>query len=206
MRPCKLSFVENAASLVGKKGRTTVFQDGILEGFRPNFKSIGKDCDRYSDELVKLIDLEEIETRDYIQLSGKGSLWIEYQYIEQGLLDLVEAHVRSVVTGRDFYGQLFENTRSILGRLIECSEDERVCRLYRAAIEHRLKALKAEAALRDRSKSNRQARTSSAKWIEHYLPSVRKMIQDYEAILIRSARVDPELLEFQRSLQEIEYP
>lgn len=181
-----------------------MLHDGLLKGFSLNFKSIQKDCDRYSDELVKLIEVEAIEAQDYVQLSGKGSLWIAYQYIEQGLLDLVEAHVRSQVTSRDFYGPLFENTRSTLARLIECSEYERVCKLYRAAIEHRLKALKAEAAIRDRPKSSRQARTSSAKWVKAVHPTVRKMTQDYEAILASKANFDPELLVFQRSLQAIE--
>lgn len=192
--------------MVRKMVKTTMLQDGILVGFSPNFKSIKKDCDRYSDELVKLIEFEEIEAQDYVQLSGKGSLWIAYQYIEQGLLDLVEAYVRSHVTSRDFYGPLFENTRSILARLIEYSEDECVCRLYRAAIEHRLKALKSEAAIGDRSKYDRQTWESSAKWVRRVLPAVNRMIQDYEALLISSARVDPELLTFQRSLQAIKNP
>lgn len=183
-----------------------MFQDGILEGFGPNFKSVQKDCDRYSNKLTELIEMDEIEARDYIQLSGKGSLWIAYQYIEHGFLDLVEAHVRSQVTCRDFYGPLFENTSSILARLTECSEDERVCRLYRAAIQHRLKALKAEAATRDRPKSSRQARTTSAKWVKTVLPPLRRMIQDYEALLASKASLDPELLVFQRSLQAIQNP
>jgi hypothetical protein len=181
-----------------------MINDGVLAGFSPNFKSIQKDCDRYSDELFKLIEVATIETRDYIQLSGKGSLWIVYQYIEQGHLDLVEAHVRGQVTSRDFYGPLHENTRLTLARLRERSQDERVCRLYRAAIEHRLKALKSEAAIRDRPKSDRQARTSSAKWVKSILPTVKKMTQDYEAMLAHRAGTDPELLVFQRSLQEIE--
>lgn len=181
-----------------------MLQDGILEGFRPSFKSIRKDCDRYSGELVKLIELEAIEAREYIQLSGKGSLWIAYQYIEQGYLDLVEEHVRSDVTSRDFYGPLFENTRSILARLIKYSEVERVCGLYRAAIEHRLKALRDEAKTRDRPTSSGQARASSAKWVRHYLPAVKKMLQDYEAILASNASSDPELLVFQRSLRAID--
>lgn len=183
-----------------------MLHDGIIEGFIPNFKSIQKDCDRYSDELVKLIEVQAIEARDYIQLSGKGALWIVYQYIEQGLLDLVEAHVRSQVTSRDFYGPLFENTRSTLARLIECSEDKRVFKLYCAAIEHRLKALKAEAAMRDRPNSDSRARTSSAKWVKAILPAVKKMTQDYEAILASKGSVDPKLLVFQQSLHAIENP
>jgi len=183
-----------------------MLHDGLLEGFRPNFKSIKKDCDRYSDELVKLIELDEIEAQDYVHLSGKGSLWIAEQYIEQGLLDLVESHLRSHVTSRDFYGPLFENTRSILACLLEYSEHERVCKLYRAAIDHRLKALQAEAAIRDRPKSSTQARTSSAKWVKAVLPTTKKMIKDYEAILASKASIDPELLVFRRTVHAIENP
>lgn len=185
-------------------GSKTMLQDGILKGFLPGFKSIEKDCDRYSDQLVERIELGKIETRDYIQLSGKGSLWIVFQYIDKGLLDLVQAHVSRHVTSRDFYGPLAENTRSILARLLECSEDDRVFKTYRAAIGHRLKALKAEAALRDRPSVDRQARTSSAKWIKTVLPPVKKMIRDYEILLASRDSVDPELLIFQQSLQEIE--
>lgn len=199
-------FVENVTSVARETDSIIMLQDGILAGFSPDFKSIQKDCDRYSDELVKMIEVQAVETQDYIQLSGKGALWVTYQYIEQGLLDLVEAHVRRQVTSRDFYGPLFENTHSTLARLIECSEDERVYNLYCAAIEHRLEALKAEAAIRDRPKSDSQARTSSAKWIAAVLPAVKKMTQDYEAILARKTRVDPKLLVFQQSLQEIENP
>jgi hypothetical protein len=181
-----------------------MLRDGLLEGFTPTFNSIQKDCDRYADELVQFIELEKIEARDYIQLNGKGSLWIVYQYIEKGLLDLVEANVRSHVTSRDFYGPLFENTRSTLARLLECSESERVYRLYRAAIEHRLKALKAEVAIRDRSASSRHARTSSTKWVKTVLPAVKKMTQDYEVLLGGNATSDTDILSFQRRLQEIE--
>lgn len=183
-----------------------MFRDDIIEKFSPNFKSIAKDCDRYSNELVKLIDSEVIEAREYIELSGKGSLWIAFQYIDQGLLDLVEAHVRRHVTSRDFYGPLFENTRATLARLIECSEVERVCKLYRAAIEHRLKALKAEAANRDRPTSDRQFRESAAKWVRHYLPAAKKMVKEYEALLASEAIVDSGLLAYQRSLQAIGNP
>lgn len=181
-----------------------MFQDGILEGFSPNFKSISKDCDRYSNELDKLFEKDKIDTRDYIELNGKGSLWIAYKYIEKGLMDQVEANLRKYISSRDFYGPLFENTQAILKRLVDHDEQDRVFSLYRAATKHRLKALKEEAAVRDRPTSSKQARTASAEWVKHYLPAVKEMIQDYEAILASKASVDPELLIFQRSLQELE--
>ena len=178
----------------------------ILKNFRPGFRSIAKDCDRYSGELVKLFELEEIDARQYLLLSGKGTLWIIDQYIAQGHLDVVEAYVRGFVTSRDFYGPLFEQTQSILTRLLEVSEDDRVFRLYRAAIDHRLRALKDEAATRDQPKTNRQSRTSSAKWVKTVLPVVKKMVTDYEALLVTRAKTDPDLSKYRQTLHTIENP
>lgn len=181
-----------------------MYEDGILEGFTPNFKSIRKDCDRYSNELVKLFEADKIDTRGYLDLNAKGSLWIALEYIENGLRDEVEADLRKTMAGRDSYGALHENTRSTLARLIECSEHDRVFALYRAAIKRRLKALKEEAAIRDRPTSSVHARTASATWVEHYLPAVQDILQDYEAILARAGRVDTELVDYRRSLQKLE--
>lgn len=183
-----------------------MFHDDILKDFTPRFKSIRKDCDQYSDKLVELFDAEKIDTKEYIELNGKGSLWIALQYIEKGLLDDVETDVRKQVTSRDFYGPLFENTVAILAYLTERSEHDRVFRLYRAAIQHRLKALKDEAKTRDRPTLSRNARTASAKWIRHHLPAARKIVQDYEALLASNSRSDPELLIYQQSLHAIKNP
>lgn len=183
-----------------------MLHDGILKGFTPRFKSIRADCDRYSNKLVELIEAEGIDRAAYINLNGTGSLWIILQYIEKGLVNDVEAHIRKEVTYKDFYGPLFENTLATLGSLTERSEHERVYRLYRAAIEHRLKALTSEAKIRDRQSLSRNARTASAKWIRHYLPAARKIIQQYEALLASNGHDDPELLTFKRSLDAVSNP
>jgi hypothetical protein len=183
-----------------------MLHDGILKGFTPRFKSIRVDCDRYSNELVALTEAGRIDRAAYIKLSGNGSLWIILQYIEEGLADDVEAHLRKDMTSKAFYGPLFENTVATLGYLTKRSEHDRVYRLYRAAIEHRLKALKDEAKKRDRHSSSRTAQAASAKWIRHYFPAARKIMQQYEALLASNGHSDPELLTFQRSLDAIRNP
>ncbi|MCK0142426.1 hypothetical protein [Aliiroseovarius sp. F20344] len=183
-----------------------MFHDGILKDFTPRFKSIRKDCDRYSNELVELFDAEVIDTREYFELNGKGSLWIILQYIERGLLDDVEVKVREDVTSKDFYGPLFDNTVATLAYLTERSEHERVLRLYRAAIEHRLKALKDEAKTRDQQTLSRNTRTTSAKWIRQHLPPARKIVQQYEKLLAINGHSDPELSAFQQSLDAVKSP
>ena len=183
-----------------------MFDAGILAGFAPRFKSIRADCDRYSNELVELFEAGKIERAAYFDLNGKGSLWIILQYIEKDRLDDVEAHVRKHVTSRDLYGPLHENTAATLAYLSERSEHDRVYRLYRAAIEHRLKALHGEAKTRDQEKLSRNARTGSAKWIRHYLPPAQKILQQYKTLLANNGHVDPELLTFQQSLDAVRNP
>ncbi len=144
-----------------------------------------------------------IPTDQVIKLSGDGSLWIVFQYIDKGLLDIVEADLRRDVVSRDFYGFLFENTRLTLDRLLEISEDDRVISTYRAAISHRLKALKSEASTRDNSKEKRDARNSSAKWVKHYLPAIKKIVSDYRDLLDRLGRSDPELDAYEKAIHAL---
>ena len=85
-------------------------QNGILKNFQPKFKSISKDCDRYSDALFKLWEDGQFDRAEFLDLSAEGSLWIAFQYIGKGHIDLVEKDLMRDVTSRDFYGTLFENT------------------------------------------------------------------------------------------------
>ena len=133
-------------------------------------------------------------------------MWIARQYIEKGLFDLVEAHVKSHVVSRDFYGPLFENTRAILELLVEHSELDRVFSLYRAAIKHRLSALKAEIAIRNRSQTGSHAWNASKKWVEVYLPTIRNMIEEYKALLADTHSLDPEVHAFVQSIEDVDLP
>lgn len=183
--------------------KLAISQNGIIEGFSPSFSSIAKDCDRYSDGLCRLIDTQEIRTEDYIELSGTGSLWVVLQYIEAGHLDLVEAHVRGHVISRDFYGPIFENTQAIFERLVECSEHERVFSLYRAAISHRLKALKDETINSNKATPESHAWRASKEWVVHYMPTTQKMIEDFKALLAETRCADPAVQVFEQSIHEI---
>ena len=180
-----------------------MLHEGILTRFEVRFKSIRADCDRYSDELFELFEAGTIERAAYFELSANGALWIILQYIEAGCLDEVEAHVRKGITSRDLYGPLHDNSVATLEYLKERQEYDRVYRLFRAAIEHRLRALKDEAKTRDNGKQSRTARSASAKWVKHYLPAARKMVQEYEKLLERNGHDDPQLSAFKRSLDAV---
>jgi len=125
------------------------FQDDVIETFEIRFDSINKDCDRYSDALIELVETEEIERKDYFTLSGTGSLWITFQYIDAGLVDAVETYLKRGEVNRDTFGPLHKNTRLTLDRLVETGA--------------------------------------------HEIPSLRKMIAQYEAHLRRFDLTDHEL-------------
>jgi len=100
------------------------FQDDVIETFEIRFDSINKDCDRYSDALIELVETEEIERKDYFTLSGTGSLWITFQYIDAGLVDAVETYLKRGEVNRDTFGPLHKNTRLTLDRLVETGAHE----------------------------------------------------------------------------------
>jgi len=169
-----------------------MLEDGLIKGFVPKFKSIRKDCDRYFDAVLELWEAGEIERTDVLDLSAAGSLWITFQYIDNGHIDLVEKDTLSDVKSRDFYGTLFENTAKILDRFLDISEGERVIRIYRAAITHRVKALMSEAKVMETSKRT-DSRNASAKWVKHYLPAIRTITSNYRALLKKLHQEDAEL-------------
>ncbi len=141
-----------------------------------------------------------IETNAVIEYSGKGSLWIAYQYIGKGLFDLVEADVRRAVTSRDFYGPLFENTRLVLARLVEAQESERVLSLYKAAISHRFRALNAKQAIVRKFAERSAAHDASTKWIKHYSPALKGIIDEYDVLLKSTEKCDPDLEKWRKEL------
>ena len=185
-----------------KGSKTITFRNDIIDAFEPRYKSISKDQDRYFNALVDLSENGIIETTEVIQLSGKGALWIAYRYIDKELFDLVEADLMSVVTSRDFFGPLFENTRLVLERLLEVSESDRVIAIYRAAIKHRLKAVKAEV---DFWKKTKKAppKNGISKRMKHYVPPLKNMIKDYKTILALTERSASEVEGFEKALKTL---
>lgn len=169
------------------------FRNGIIQSFEPKFRSIAKDCDRYFNALFDLSEQGLIDTKNVAQYSATGSLWIWYQYIENGFLDLVEAQLERDVTSRDFYGPLFENTTLVLARLWEKQEPQRVLSIHKSALVHRLKAIRAESATSKDVAKGRTARLASENWLKHYLPAFQGIIAEYEALLKTANTGDDEL-------------
>ena len=179
-----------------------MFRDGIIEDFEPKFKSIARDCDRYFDALLDMNDKGLIETGDVIEYSGKGSLWISFQYIEKGLLDLVEADLKRDVASRDSYGPLFENTKLVLVRLLEVQQSKLVLSLYKTAISHRLKAMKAESANVRKFDKSTTAHGASKKWIKHHSPALKGIIKEYDEVLKSAGTFDSDLDRIRSDLEQ----
>ena len=123
--------------------------------------------------------------------------------MEKGLLDLVEADALRAETGRDFFGPLHQNTQLVLERLLEKRQADRVMAIYRAAINHRLRAMKSETALWEKARKKHPSRTQS-KWIRHYMPALRNMVHDYAGLLDRIGRHDPELEQFETAMKALD--
>lgn len=179
------------------------FEDGIIADFKPRFKSIAKDCDRYFDALFDLSEANVIQAKEVIEYSSAGNLWIYTQYIEAGYVDAVEADLIKDVTDKDFYGALFENTCKVMGMLRDRSEHDRIVRIYKAAIGHREKAVKSEHKIFANTKKKDEARNASKKWLKHYLPYFSDLVTDYELLLRNLDRDDAELSGFKTMISEI---
>ena len=175
------------------------FRDGVIETFEPRFDSVSKDCDRYSDALTALVESGSLDRKEYFELSGTGSLWISFKYIESGLLDAVESDLIRSESSRDIFGALHQNTQLTLQRLIEVGAFERVMNTYRSAIEHRVRALKSELAMQEKSRKGGQMATSG--WIEHYLPPLRNMVKEYGELLHRLNLTDPNLETYRSAIK-----
>jgi len=167
--------------------------NGIIHGFAPKFKSVSKDCDRYFDALYTLSEEGVIKVDEMVDYASSGNLWIYTQYIENGYIDDIEADLKKDVTDRDFYGALFENTRLVLDQLISRGEQDRVVRIYKAAIAHRMKAFKSEHGIYTNPKKKPEAQAASKKWLQHYLPSFKEIIAAYAALLSSVNQMDSDL-------------
>lgn len=170
------------------EGGHIIFKKGIIESFKPSFKSISKDKDRYFDAVFQLSEDGVIETSEILKLSNSGYLWITSQYIERGYLELVEADVIKSVTHRDLYGPLHANTKITIKALLQLSKCDTVQGIYRAAIEHRLRHLQ--------NTSNKRRR--------FFLPACKKLIKTYQVMLTSVGLTDPDLQKYAATLKEIQ--
>ena len=74
--------------------------------------------------------------------------------------------------------------------------------IYRSAIEHRVRALNSELAILKKSRDG--GRKASSRWIEHYLPPLRKMVEDYGELLRRLGQTDPKLEQYRVAVKMAE--
>ncbi len=166
------------------------FENDLISGFKPRFKSIDRDCDRYSDILFAHHENDEIDAKQFLELNAKGSLWIIFEYIDRGLLDMVEQDLRQSIINRDSHGELHPQVLTIFERLLEISENERVISIYGAAIQHRLTYL--------------LSNSTPTHWIGFYYRQLEPMISDFGALLDRLDADKNTLICFQQQLAKIE--
>jgi hypothetical protein len=166
------------------------FENDILVGFQPKFKSIDRDCDRYSDILFKQHENGDFDAKKFLDLSAAGSLWITEQYIDQGLFELVEIDLRATIINRDTYGPLHPQILAIFERLLYASQNDRVIAMYVDAIKHRLRYA--------------TSKSSPPKFRKFYLPALREMIADFEILLVRLNSDQGVIKDFQKSLSQVQ--
>ena len=147
------------------------FENDILVGFQPKFKSIDRDCDRYSDILFEHHENGDFDAKTFLDLNAAGSLWITFEYIDRALFDKVEQYLRSAIINRDTHGVLHPQILTIFERLLNHSQEDRVIEIYSDAIKHRLAYV--------------TSTSTPPKRRAFYLPPLKQMITDFENLLDR---------------------
>lgn len=110
------------------------FENGRITGFAPEYVSIEKDWERYTEALVELVDrgIVRKEKGESLYVSYCQDLydWLTGLYFEQGQLDQIEAHYTP--EGEVMFGPIYEGHLAVLERLQSMGEGVRVRRIWRA--------------------------------------------------------------------------
>lgn len=110
------------------------FEDGRIIGFKPRFRSIDNDWERYTEALVELSDRGLVPCEKGQSLYGlyglDASEWISEFYFEEDRLDQIEQHYIS--TEVSSIGPMYEGPLAIIERFKSIGEDARVRRMWRA--------------------------------------------------------------------------
>jgi len=109
-----------------------VLENGIYTGFRPKFKNLDEDRERYLFAILDLHDAGKIEQPEgqslYSAYAELGYAWIDAQYWERGLYDQIEAHhCHSEIA----FGPIYEGSAKVANRFVELGQAHRGRRIWR---------------------------------------------------------------------------
>jgi hypothetical protein len=109
-----------------------VLENGVYTSFQPKFKNLDEDRERYLFAILDLHEAGKIEKPDghslYSAYAEQGYAWIDAQYWERGLHDLIEAyHCHSEIA----FGPIYEGSLKIADRFVELGEAHRGRRIWR---------------------------------------------------------------------------
>ena len=162
------------------------FEDGRIIGFKPRFRSIDDDWERYTDALVELADrgivIQEKGQSLYGMYCQDLSWWLTESYFEEGRLDQIEAHYTP--SGDVTFGPMYEGDLAVIERLQAMGEGARVRRLWRAHMGH----IKGEFwwYIGERNAGFRKSK--------YFQTSEEKQRRDYEKLIGRIPQMKHELL------------
>lgn len=110
------------------------FEEGRIVGFKPRFRSIDDDWERYVEALSELSHRGVVNRQDGISLYDAYCQdlyeWLTEFYFKEGLIDQIEAHYTP--SGELPFGPVHAQHLKVLGRLNAIGEGQRVRRIWRA--------------------------------------------------------------------------
>jgi len=163
------------------------FENGRITGFKPRFRSIDDDWERYVESLA------ELARRGVVQLQKGQSLygrycqdlyeWLADLYFEERRFGQIEAHYTP--SGEISFGPLYDGALKVLDRLQAMGEGPRVRRIWRSHIG----LLKGDFwwYISERNAGFRMAK--------HYHASEKKQRREYEDLIAHIPRMKQELLD-----------
>jgi hypothetical protein len=162
------------------------FENGRITEFKPRFRSIDDDWERYTDALAELADRGVVAHEKGHSLYGLYcqdlNAWLTEFYFEEKRFDQIEAHYTH--TGEVSFGPIHEEERAVLDRLQTMGEGARVRRIWRSHIG----LIKGEFwwYIGERNGGFRMAK--------YYQASEQKQRRDYEKLINRIPKMKQELL------------
>lgn len=162
------------------------FENGRITGFKPRFRSINDDWERYIEALAELVDRGVVaheKGRSLYELYCQNlNEWLTDFYFEENRFDQIEAYYTP--TGEVSFGPLDEEEIAVFDRLQAMGEGARVRRIWRS----HMGLIKGEFwwYVGERNAGFRMAKYNQA--------SEQEQRRDYENLISRVPRMKQELL------------
>lgn len=171
------------------------FENGRITGFKPRFRSIDDDWERYTEALVELVDRGDVAHEKGHSLYGLYcqdlNEWLTGFYFEERRFDQIEAHYTP--TGEVSFGPISQGHLIVCDRLLAIGEGARVRRIWRSHIG----LIKGEFwwYISERNAGFRMAK--------YYQASEQKQQREYEKLISRIPQMKRELLAIMADYRKI---